>query len=109
MGDSGLVYYYHTFAKALGALGEDNFVDADGQTHNWRCELVAEFARRQREDGLWINTSDRWLEGDPNLVTGYVLLALYHCRPQDPSRIGRPRSALPTVRIVFFCEDSGES
>ena len=24
---------------------------------------------------------DRWLEGDPNLVTGYALLALAYCRP----------------------------
>ena len=28
MGDAGLYYYYHTFAKALDALGYDEFVDS---------------------------------------------------------------------------------
>jgi squalene-hopene/tetraprenyl-beta-curcumene cyclase len=31
MGDAGLYYYYHTFAKALDAMGYDEFVDAGGQ------------------------------------------------------------------------------
>jgi squalene-hopene/tetraprenyl-beta-curcumene cyclase len=38
-------------------------------------------ARRQRPDGSWLNENDRWLEGDPNLVTGYVLLTLAYCHP----------------------------
>jgi squalene-hopene/tetraprenyl-beta-curcumene cyclase len=29
-----------------------------------------------------VNENDRWMEGDPNLVTGYVLMALSHCRPK---------------------------
>jgi len=79
---AGLYYYYHTFAKALDAMGVDKFEDAQGKTHDWRAELVAELAERQQPDGSWINTeNDRWLEGDPNLVTGYALLALSHCRP----------------------------
>ena len=37
---------------------------------------------RQQANGSWINAkSPRWVEGDPNLVTGYVLLALSYCRP----------------------------
>jgi squalene-hopene/tetraprenyl-beta-curcumene cyclase len=44
--------------------------------------LIQELAQRQREDGSWLNSTDRWLEGDPNLVTGYVLLTLAHCRPK---------------------------
>lgn len=32
-------------------------------------------------DGSWVNESTRWLEGDPNLVTGYALLTLSYCRP----------------------------
>ena len=43
--------------------------------------LIAELAARQREDGSWLNTNERWLEKDPNLVTGYALLALSYCRP----------------------------
>jgi squalene-hopene/tetraprenyl-beta-curcumene cyclase len=31
--DAGLFYYYHTFAKAMDALGEDPFVDAKGAKH----------------------------------------------------------------------------
>jgi squalene-hopene/tetraprenyl-beta-curcumene cyclase len=81
MEDAGLYYYYHTFAKALDAMGVELVEDASGQKHNWRAELVAELARRQRSDGSWINDNVRWLEGDPNLVTGYALLTLTHCRP----------------------------
>lgn len=82
MGDAGLYYYYHTFAKALDAFGEETFQDAAGAMHPWRAELAAELLRRQRTDGSWINDNSRWLEGDPNLVTGYALLALAYCR--DP-------------------------
>jgi squalene-hopene/tetraprenyl-beta-curcumene cyclase len=80
MGDAGLYYYYHTFAKALDAMGQDTFVDDAGAKHDWRAELVAELAQRQRPDGSWINENARWLEGDANLVTAYALLALSYCR-----------------------------
>ena len=36
----------------------------------------------QQPDGSWINTNSRWMEGDPNLVTGYALLSLSYCRPE---------------------------
>ena len=80
LGTMGLYYYYHLFAKALNALGEENLTDSDGIKHNWRAELVAELVSRQKEDGTWSNENERWLENDPNLVTGYVLLALSYCR-----------------------------
>jgi len=83
MGAAGLFYYYHTFAKALNALGEDIVVDEDGTKHNWRQELVAELAKRQNDQGTWTNENSRWLEGDPNLVTAYCLLTLDYCRPQS--------------------------
>jgi squalene-hopene/tetraprenyl-beta-curcumene cyclase len=83
MGAAGLYYYYHTFAKALDALGQDVFVDEDGTKHNWRHELIAELASRQQKNGSWLNDqNDRWLEGDANLVTGYALLALRYCKPE---------------------------
>lgn len=81
MGDAGLYYYYHTFAKALDATGQETFKDDAGVAHAWRDELALELARRQRADGAWVNENNRWLEGDPNLVTGYALLALSYCRP----------------------------
>ncbi|MBL8799023.1 MAG: terpene cyclase/mutase family protein, partial [Planctomycetia bacterium] len=38
-GTSGLYYYYHTFGKAMSALGEDNFADDKGAKHDWRRDL----------------------------------------------------------------------
>jgi squalene-hopene/tetraprenyl-beta-curcumene cyclase len=81
MGASGLYYYYHVFAKALDAAGVRELVDAEGQRHDWRHDLVAELSRRQRPDGSWVNEDSRWLEGEPSLVTGYGLLALSYCKP----------------------------
>ncbi|MCO6455275.1 MAG: terpene cyclase/mutase family protein [Pirellulaceae bacterium] len=83
MGAAGLYYYYHTFAKALDALGQDVFQDSQGVRHDWRAELIGELARRQQPDGSWVNSDNpRWLEGDANLVTGYALLSLAYCRPK---------------------------
>lgn len=79
MGNAGLYYYYHTFAKALDAIGEDVIQDAEGREHDWRRELVEKLAAEQNENGSWTNENSRWLEGDPNLVTGYALLALSYC------------------------------
>lgn len=78
----GLYYYYHTFAKCMDALGEDTFTDAQGVKHDWRADLLAALAKRQRPDGSWVNENDRWMEGDPNLVTGYALMALSYCKPK---------------------------
>src|SRR5262245_25623770 len=69
--DWGLYYYYHTMAKCLDALGLD-YVEAGGQKHNWRADLLDALARRQRPDGSWVSDS-HWMEADPNLVTGYAL------------------------------------
>jgi squalene-hopene/tetraprenyl-beta-curcumene cyclase len=80
LGDAGLYYYFHTFAKALDAIGKPTVTDADGAEHDWRQDLVQALAERQQPDGSWINKNQRWLEADPNLVTGYALLALSHCR-----------------------------
>lgn len=80
MGAQGLYYYYHVFAKALAHFGEDRFADHAGTKHDWRQDLVAELASRQNPEGYWSNTeSDRWLESDPCLVTGYALLSLAWC------------------------------
>ena len=81
MGDAGLYYYYHTFAKALDTLGADEIEDAQGRKHDWRRELAEELARRQDANGSWVNGNPRWMEGDPNLATAFALLALSHCRP----------------------------
>jgi hypothetical protein len=79
MGQAGLYYFYHTASKALGVLGKDTFTDAAGKDHDWRDELIAAIVSRQRADGAWVNANERWLEGEPVLVTSYALLALANC------------------------------
>jgi squalene-hopene/tetraprenyl-beta-curcumene cyclase len=81
MGTDGLFYYYQMFAKALAAIGEDKLAAADGQSHDWRADLTKQLASTQKADGSWINGSTRWMEGDPNLVTAYSLLALSYTQP----------------------------
>lgn len=84
MGPAGLYYYYNTFAKSLDVLGEDLIEDADGAKHDWRRELVEELVTRQQPNGSWINVKNpRWMEGDPNLVTAFSLLALSYCQPKS--------------------------
>lgn len=80
MGQQGLFYYYHTMAKALDALGEQQFADAQGNQHAWKTELLGKLAKLQQADGSWVNSTTRWMEGDPNLVCGYTLLALEYLR-----------------------------
>jgi squalene-hopene/tetraprenyl-beta-curcumene cyclase len=81
MGKAGLFYYYHTFGKAMAALGEDKFTDAKGVAHDWRSELFEALKKRQRPDGSWINEGDRTFgESNPELATAFALLALSYCR-----------------------------
>lgn len=81
MGQAGLYYYYHTFGKAMAALGEDRFEDAKGTKHDWRKELFEALKKRQRPDGSFVNAGDRTFgEGDPNLATAFALLALSYTR-----------------------------
>ncbi len=81
-GQRGLYYYYHTFARALAALGQPKLVDSEGKEHDWRADLVAALAKRQEPSGAWVNKEDRFMEGDPNIVTSYALLALAAARPK---------------------------
>ena len=43
---------------------------------NWRNDMTDALLASQRADGSWINSADRWQEGQPELVTLYALLAL---------------------------------
>ena len=81
MGQSGHFYYLHTMAKALEAFGVNEFEDAAGKSHAWKAEIREKLKAMQQENGSWVNTDVRWLEGDPNLVTGYALMTLAHCKP----------------------------
>ena len=72
----GLYYYYHVFARAMHAWGEETIVDSKGVPHQWRSELCRTLTALQREDGSWVNEQDRWFEGNPHLVTAYAILAM---------------------------------
>lgn len=84
-GDAGLFYYYNTFGVALDASGLDKVTVADGAPRDWRADLVAELAKRQQEDGSWVNANRQWFENDKNLCTAFALLALAYCdEPPTP-------------------------
>jgi squalene-hopene/tetraprenyl-beta-curcumene cyclase len=82
MGSTGLYYYYHTFAKAMTAWGDDRFEDDKGTKHDWRRELFDELKSRQRPEGNWVNAQrDQYGEGNPDLATAFALLALSYTQP----------------------------
>jgi len=76
MGLQGLYYNYHTMAKALSVYGEPTITDAKGIQHNWYEELAKKLLSLQNPKGYWVNEEDRWMEGDPVVVTSYAILAL---------------------------------
>lgn len=79
MGKQGLYYYYLMFAKTYSAMELDQVVDAQGKSHDWRKELAEAIIQQQQESGAWLNKNDRWMEGNPELATAYVLVALKNC------------------------------
>ncbi len=76
----GLYYYYHAFAAALHAYGQDTITDAKGVKHEWRKEFEAAMGAHQNADGSFVNAADRWMESNPVLVTSYVVLGLQDAR-----------------------------
>lgn len=82
LGQQGLYYYFQVFAKSLSALNLDQLVDDKGVAHDWRRELADQLFQLQRDNGSWLNKNDRWYEGDPNLATAYVLIALKQLEPK---------------------------
>ncbi|MEY5061711.1 MAG: hypothetical protein RIS45_1632, partial [Planctomycetota bacterium] len=76
LGQQGYFYYIHAMSRALQASQLKVVADATGKAHDWRSELIAELASRQREDGSWKNTVERWEESNEELATIYALLAL---------------------------------
>jgi squalene-hopene/tetraprenyl-beta-curcumene cyclase len=80
VGMQGYYYYLHLFARAMHARGEPTVTLADGSKRDWANDLVDKLVALQNEDGSWSNDKDRWMEGDPNLVTAYAILALQYAR-----------------------------
>ncbi|MCL2120144.1 MAG: hypothetical protein FWH27_17135, partial [Planctomycetaceae bacterium] len=79
LGQRGLFYYYQLMAKTLALTGWKTFTADDGTEHDWCAELIEMLALRQRADGSWANVEPTWMENDPGLVTGYVLMVLGEC------------------------------
>lgn len=79
VGTAGLFYYYHVFAKAMDALGEENFEDAKNVKHAWKIELFDTLKALQAKDGSWVNKNPAFLEGSPELATTFAILSLSYC------------------------------
>lgn len=75
-GNQGLYFYYEVLARALDAAAVQKLPLSDGSSVDWREELAKALIHRQRENGSWVNASNRFWEGDPALSTSYALLAL---------------------------------
>ena len=75
MGPAGLFYYLQTMSKALAMVGAETF-ESDTGSRSWRSDIHEQLQKTQKVDGSWTNPEPRWMEGDPNLVTGYALLTL---------------------------------
>ena len=82
LGQQGKFYYFHVFAKTLATLNLDSLQDEQGRTHDWRNELASHLLQIQQENGAWLNKSDRWFEGNPDLATAFALLSLKYCEPK---------------------------
>lgn len=76
LGAQGLYYYYQTMSKALSIAKIDFIKTPDGKLIDWRADIAQKLLSLQKGDGSWANTEGRWMESDPVLVTGYILMAL---------------------------------
>jgi squalene-hopene/tetraprenyl-beta-curcumene cyclase len=84
MGPAGLFYYLQTMSKALAMVGAETF-ESDSGARSWRSDILEQLQKTQKVDGSWTNPEPRWMEGDPNLVTGYALLTLANLKSK-PSK-----------------------
>lgn len=74
---TGIYYYYMMMARGLDAYGENPFVTANGVKHDWAKEMAEKLIGLQQAEGqkVWKNDHSRWEEGDPIVVSSYVLIA----------------------------------
>ena len=82
MGQQGVLYYSQMFAKTLSTMDLDTVKDAQGKSHDWRKELAEQLFKTQQENGSWVNKTDRWFEGNPDLATAFALISLKYCEPK---------------------------
>ena len=77
---SGYFYYMLTFSRALSANKEPMIVTAVGKKHNWAQDVIDKLGSIQKPDGSWVNEFDRYMEGEPSMVTAMALSALQAAR-----------------------------
>lgn len=83
VGMQGYYYYLLTFSRTFDAWGTTSITTltadgTNGEVHDWANELIDKLEKLQKENGSFINEADRWMEGDPVLVTAYAVLALQY-------------------------------
>lgn len=69
----GLYHYYMVMARALDAFGEVPLETFDGKKHDWPVEIAEQLLKVVKDSKMWKNENPGWYEGDPVLVTSYVL------------------------------------
>ena len=69
----GLYHYLLVMSRALDAVGENPLETFDGKKHDWPREIAAQLLKTAKESKMWVNDNAAWYEGDPVLVTSYVL------------------------------------
>ena len=70
----GLYHYYLVMSRALEAYGENPFETFDGKKHDWPREIAEQLVKSVKDNKMWKNENPAWFEGDPLLVTSYVLV-----------------------------------
>jgi squalene-hopene/tetraprenyl-beta-curcumene cyclase len=81
MGTQGLFYFYNIMSKSLATFGRDVLPVPNSTPIAWRKAMIEKVISLQKTDektgaGYWVNQNNRWMEGDPILVTSYSLIAL---------------------------------
>jgi squalene-hopene/tetraprenyl-beta-curcumene cyclase len=71
------VYYYYA-ASVSRAFRDLKLTPDDGS--DWAGELAAQLAKRQKEDGSWVNPAELVRENDPIVATANAVSALAKCR-----------------------------
>ena len=94
-GKQGYFYYVHTMAKCLSVYGEPRLRDARGVEHDWARELSGHLLAIQKEDGSWVNESDRWWENLETLDTAFAMVTLSICRDEMAKQARAAEEAEP--------------
>jgi hypothetical protein len=79
----GLFYYYGVMGRTFDLLHVTTFNGPDGHSVDWRADLfqaIKAEAKPAKSGGgmMWMNSSRRWGEQVPHIVTTYMLMALKH-------------------------------